>query len=824
MKKKKYLIGLALAALSMTTLVACGDVTIVNNGDKTDTPVQENDEITINVENKKYDGEPISVSATAKSKTEVTLEYKLASADDSEYTTDEPIEIGKYIVKASSKGNSKYIKTTVTKEFSITTEDVVTLTVENKIYDGNEIEATASSTSGQAPTIEFKAKGADDSTYTTTKPKEIGEYVAKAKTNDSMPYTSSYITKEFKIKKENQIVISVENKLYNGGPIESSATITNGTPVIEYKLQKEDDSAYSTTKPTQVGRYVARVKTAETDEFFANEKTKEFKITTDFLEDDYKQYENTSAYVKVTNEKEFLDALYNARTTYTNTMTGITENDGYIVRNNVRKNEANWKSAITKGLYLKEGNNYVQIDPNTAWDPDDTTYTKDMTYYEDSPYSKVTYTQELTKASEIKVIEIAADLDLGYNKIKDLGAASVFENWDNKKRLEGATNIYCDPDIQAAGISKIKVENITDLLIYSKNGSKITHAGFAVSSCKDVEFRNLEMDEIWMWEDSTTNDLSKIGDYDSFGWAYFKVSFSENITIDHCTFGKSFDGQIDYSNPCYQTIGTYQKAPYQATGANKLTVSNCDFLAGSDDKDGYIYKMMERIENEYQVYLKDKKKYTNSTKTCRYYFAKRDSGLSFEDILYAYAIPQKKAFLWGDSGDSYKYNKYLNAVLCNCYIRNIEDRLPKVRGGMAYVYNVLVDNTEYYPYAVKYGNVSQGILAGLDASVYLESVEYKGIKQYLKNNDSANSNYPTVTGGYMIKNSIIGDKQGSSTDTTNPFEELVTDTSKLSTEYFAFKVNGEKTDLTEPPFTIDAFDLSTGSLYDYLTSIYTGAI
>ena len=95
MKKKKYLIGLALAALSMTTLVACGDVTIVNNnGDKTDTPVQENDEITINVENKKYDGEPISVNATAKSKTEVTLEYKLASADDSEYTTDEPIEIG----------------------------------------------------------------------------------------------------------------------------------------------------------------------------------------------------------------------------------------------------------------------------------------------------------------------------------------------------------------------------------------------------------------------------------------------------------------------------------------------------------------------------------------------------------------------------------------------------------------------------------------------------------------------------------------------------------------------------------------------------------
>ena len=52
MKKKKYLIGLALAALSLTTLVACGDDKPATEPEQEVT--QENDEITITVQNKKY--------------------------------------------------------------------------------------------------------------------------------------------------------------------------------------------------------------------------------------------------------------------------------------------------------------------------------------------------------------------------------------------------------------------------------------------------------------------------------------------------------------------------------------------------------------------------------------------------------------------------------------------------------------------------------------------------------------------------------------------------------------------------------------------------
>ncbi len=646
---------------------------------------------------------------------------------------------------------------------------------------------------------------------------------------------------------EEKITIEVADKEYDGNAIKPTVSSATGSNVkLEYKLAIDDDSKYTETAPKDLGEYTVRASVGSVSQ------TKNFKITYSEVSD-FSKYNTNDSYKVVSTPKEFLDALYEARYTYTTNLSSVIESDGYVVRNNVRKNETNWVNAITKGLYLKEDDEYVKIPEDTPWDENDTKYTKTTTYYEDSPYSKVSSSQSLEKEGKIRVIEINSNLDLGYNKIKDLGAANIFENWDSKNRLAGSTDVYADPDLQESGISKIKVENTTNLLIYSKNGSKLTHCGFSVSSCKNVQFKNLEMDEIWMWEDTNTalsgTPSIKVGDYDSFGWAYFKVSFSEDILIDHCTFGKSFDGQIDYSNPYYSSIGTYQKAPFGGTGSNGLKVTFCDFNAGSDDQNGYLYKMMNKIEQEYQVYFSNKSGYTPSKKSCFYYFTLRDSGLSFDDVLYGIAIPQKKAFLWGDSGDSYNYNKYLTATLANCTIKNIEDRLPKVRGGMAYVYNVLVDNTEYYPYVdklkakqdtvqkanskFKLGCVSQGILAGLDASVYLESVEYKGISSYLKNNDSAatDKQYPTVNGGYMIVNSILGNKVGSTNkeSNTDPFKALNSSTTTLSIANFSFKENGVKTDKTVPPFTIDAYKIVengqiVGTLENYFAEHPTGTI
>ncbi len=635
--------------------------------------------------------------------------------------------------------------------------------------------------------------------------------------------------------KENEITLNVNNKEYDGNAIAASATSTSGqSPKIEYKLAKEDDSEYTTEAPKAAGRYVARATTEENNEYKACEIKKEFKISMDFLPQEYKQYENTNKYVKVTTAKELLDAIANAKYDYSTTVTEVTKNEGYkeIAATTVRKNQSNWLKFVTKGLYLKDGEDYVKIDPNTPWDENDTVYTKELTYYEDSPYSAVSYTQSLNKAGTVKVIEIANDLDLGFNKIKDLGAnSSTYLNFDKDSKLfDGNTKFYLDPDMKESGVSQLKIQNTTDLLIYSKNGARLTHCGFDITSCKDITFRNLDMDELWMWEDSKTTNISDIGKYDATKWAYFKVSHSDNITIDHCTFGKAFDGIIDYSNPVYDSLGTTFRAPYGGTGSNSITVSYCDFRAGDLKEDGYIYKMMKRIEDEYQVYAANKSGYKASEKTCRFYFQRRDSGMSFEDVLKTYAMPQKKGFLWGDSdgeGNPYLYNKRLYGMIYGCTFKNLETRLPKVRGGMVYIINTQVDNTEYYPYAVKYGNTSEGVLSGLGASVYMESCEYKGIKQYLKNNDSTNSYYPTVNGGYMIKNSILNDISGSTDKATNtdPFMSLVADYSKLNISNFAFKVDGEITELTEPPFETNAYDLiGNGSLKWYFKESVTGAI
>ncbi len=486
----------------------------------------------------------------------------------------------------------------------------------------------------------------------------------------------------------------------------------------------------------------------------------------------FDEYENSTSHVKVKTLTELIDAIERAKFHYTSTITSVI-GDAYTVRSNVEKNETNWNNALNAGLYLKETDgSYTQIPVGTPY-PDKKT---NRTYYEKSSLLKATYTQDVASGytldnfkGDVRVIEIENDIDLGFNHLPSeyQQKKSIIESWGNAKKdpIFTKSSMY-----EENGISKIKIENTNDLLIMSRNGSKLTHGGFSVQSCDNVVFRNLNMDEMWQWEDSSSTSTSALGDYDAYGWAYFKIGFCGSVWIDHCTFGKSFDGQIDISNPTYNTKGTVFRAPYGATGESLVQISNCKFLAGSDDKNGYLYKMMKMVEDDYNN--------TKTTGTCKYqyYKALRDGGLSFEDILYGIAIPQKKAFLDGDSGDEYIYNTNLRVSIGNCYFRNIEDRLPKVRSGVAYVYNSVFDNFEYYSYRTKLkvknaadlvsnvnsswkcGLVSQGIVCGNGGSVYSINCIYNGILELLKNNDrnnlTNNANDPSATsnGGYMLIN------------------------------------------------------------------------
>lgn len=474
---------------------------------------------------------------------------------------------------------------------------------------------------------------------------------------------------------------------------------------------------------------------------------------------DFRQYLNTNAYRVVKTPLEFLSALVAAKYDYTNT-----------------------------------------------WDEE----------------SK-TITQTLNKEGTVHVIEIANDLNLGYLK---LGAQEKATNLvvDYASNMNKLSPYLCMSDmLKENGMSQIKIENTSNLLIYSKNGAKITHCGFKLMSDTNIVFRNLEFDELWQWEDAPVSTSSKIGDYDWFGWAYFKISFCGFIWIDHCTFGKSYDGQIDYANPVYDAnAGTAFRAPYGGTGENGLQISWCKFNAGSDDPSGYLYKMMESIEQEYQ---EGKKNYL-------YYNALRDANISFEDILYGLAIPQKKGFLCGDdakfsgsyeTADDYNFNLKLKVSFANCIFNNLEDRLPKLRGGNAYLYNCLVDSSQYYAYRTKLLNanargavtkinsgwkcalVSQGIVCGNGGSVQAENTIFRGIDTLLKHNDTKNVS-PYVDGGFNIVNCSYQKGEGSrvytgsSSDINSIFISSIP--SKLNPENFSWKTKDE-----QPPFIITGFKL-----------------
>lgn len=474
---------------------------------------------------------------------------------------------------------------------------------------------------------------------------------------------------------------------------------------------------------------------------------------------DFSEYENTEAYRKVSTAEELLQAIVDAKYHYTN-----------------------------------------------VWDDETNTYTQ---------VPAEGYTEENFKGT-VHVIEIENDLNLGYYTLSDTAKSSgvVSDFAPNMKKW--LPYLSHSDMVLENGISQIKVENTSDLLIYSKNGAKLTHCGFKLTSDNNVVFRNLQFDEMWQWEDAPDASTNAVGDYDWYGWAYFKISFCGYIWIDHCNFGKSFDGQIDYSNPVYNAnAGVAFRAPYGADGGNGLHISWCNFNAGSDDEDGYIYKMMSAIEEEY------KEGKTNYL----YYNALRNAGASFEDILYGLAIPQKKGFLCGDAGNNqedYEYNLKLNISFANCKFTNLEDRLPKLRGGNAVMYNCVVDSSQYYQYHSKLRSLnaqsvvqkvksnwkcalaSQGIVCGNGGSFYGENNIYRGIETLLKNNDSNSS--PKVDGGYKLINCSYQKGAtdtvyvGSSSDSGNNFTN--SSTSILNPDKFSWHTaDGEQ------PFTVPATEL-----------------
>ena len=237
-----------------------GDVTVGNAGSNTFTAVFTPDNnnylertvtVTVNVLVRNVDIPTIS----PKKYTGIRITSGLA--DTAYYTVTEDlggIDVGTYSVTLTliSYGNSVWVGSTgasVTIEYTIIEDGFneweVTPEIDDVTY-GENLTVLGSAKHGDV-LVEYKASGADDSTYTTTRPTVSGTYVARF-TSTSHNYYVISTTVEFTIHK-----IEVER------PTVGSLSATYTGLDIEFAISSSDDYTVSGNVAKNVGSYTATV-------------------------------------------------------------------------------------------------------------------------------------------------------------------------------------------------------------------------------------------------------------------------------------------------------------------------------------------------------------------------------------------------------------------------------------------------------------------------------------------------------------------------------------------------------------------------------------
>lgn len=255
--------------------------------------------------------------------------------------------------------------------------------------------------------------------------------------------------------------------------------------------------------------------------------------------------------------------------------------------------------------------------------------------------------QSVKKSGKASVIELTADVALGDKEVSNFSDYSAFIT---AHKLEPLTH----PTLLKTGVSMLKLADMSNLTIYSKNGAKITHACIDITGSSNIIIRNIKFDEIWEWDEDTS------GAYDRNDWDYMTIEKgSSNIWIDHCTFYKAYDGVIDVKTP---------------TSDTNITISWCEFLPASENN-VFFDEMMNALKSAPENYP--------------YYKHLLDEGMT-EQQIYNYCYGQKKTHLFGQS-DADTTAKNITVTLANNYYKNSMDRMPRLRYGTAHVYNCIMD-------------------------------------------------------------------------------------------------------------------------------------
>ena len=227
-------------------------------------------------------GETVNPLVSSVSGGTYTLEYKLSTASDTEYSTTVPTAAGTYTVRATIAETASYLSTTATDTFTISKNETTATVSVADITVGNEPEPVVSTVSDgkYLATFQYKTAGADDSTYTDTVPTAAGTYTVKASIPETGTYLALTATGTFTISKNVATSEVYVDDIVVGGIIYPDITTnSDGTATVEYKAFDADDSAYSTTLPYVEGKYTVRVTIPETAKYFATSCTSDFTIS-----------------------------------------------------------------------------------------------------------------------------------------------------------------------------------------------------------------------------------------------------------------------------------------------------------------------------------------------------------------------------------------------------------------------------------------------------------------------------------------------------------------------------------------------------------------
>ena len=230
--------------------------------------------VDISIKKPAYVGAEIKYDIEKNSKGDVKVEYKKKDAKDGDYSKDAPTEPGKYTVRATLEETDEYTSAEDTADFELVyldaPESPFTYT-EVKNSAGTVTDLIVVPTSGYSIGISGSAKDTFVEEVLYSAAKEAGGVYLKRETDKAI--TEQVQLTPYTVNDKATVSVTPDKassgKIYYGTKF--SVAISSLSPAeikITYKQAGAADSTYTTTEPTEPGKYTVRI-TAPAEGFYA---------------------------------------------------------------------------------------------------------------------------------------------------------------------------------------------------------------------------------------------------------------------------------------------------------------------------------------------------------------------------------------------------------------------------------------------------------------------------------------------------------------------------------------------------------------------------